>query len=151
MTASVKIEINYKNGTNIYSYTETTDSFNHEWANALNSTDYAVVCTVDHARYGVYSWKQYFPCTLSGMPWSLDWLGTSLPFNTAYLLPAFLILFVGGCFSAINAEVGAFMMVVVAMIIAYMGWLPIPANALVIAFTIALLMGIIYAKRKVIT
>lgn len=151
MTASVKIYINYKNGTNIYTYTETTDSFNHEWSNALNNTDYTVVCTIDHARYGVYNWRQYFPLHLSIMPWSLDWLGTSLPFNTAYLIPAFLILFVGGCFSVINAETGAFMMVVVAIIIAYMGWLPIPSSALVVAFTLALLMGIIYAKRKVLT
>jgi len=80
------------------------------------------------------------------MPWGLDWLG-KLPFNTAYLIPAFLILFAGGCFSQINAYVGAFAMVVTAMIIAYMGWLPIAANVLVVAFTFALLMGIIAMKR----
>lgn len=151
MTASVTIYIKYKNGTNVYNHTEYTNSFNHEWANAMNDTDYAVVCTIDHATYGVYSWKQYFPLHLSTMPWSLDWLGKSLPFNTAYIIPAFLILFVGGCFSTINAEVGAFMLVITAIVIAYMGWLPIPATALVTAFTFTVLMGIIYAKHKVQT
>ena len=151
MTASVKIYINYKNGTNIYYAEETTNSFNHEWSNALNNTDYAVVCTIDHGKYGVYSWKQYLPQHLSSMPWGLDWLGTSLPFNTAYIIPAILILFVGGCFSQINAYVGAFLMVITAIIIAYMGWLPIPGSVLVVALTFAILMGVIYAKRKVTT
>ena len=151
MTSSVAIYIKYKNGTNVYTATEYTGSFSHEWSNALNNTDYRVVCTITHGRYGVYSWKQYFPLHLSTMPWSLDWFGTSLPFNTAYIIPAILILFAGGCFSRINAEVGAFSMVIVAIIMAYMGWLPIPGSILVVAFTLAILMALIYAKRVVQT
>jgi len=150
LTASVTIYINYKNGTNIYNATETTNSFNHEWANAMNDTDYRVLCTIDHATYGVYNWRQYFPLHLSTMPWGLGFFGT-LPFNTAYIIPAILILFAGGCFSQINAYAGAFSMVIVAIIMAYMGWLPIPAGPLIVAFTLAILMGIIYAKRRVLT
>lgn len=151
MTTSVKIEINYKNGTNVYTDTETTSSFNHEWANAMNDTDYALVCTINHQRYGVYVWKNYYPQEGSSiMPWGLDWFGT-LPFNTAYIIPAILILFAGGCFSQINAEVGAFAMVVVAIIIAYMGWLPITGSILMVAFALMILMGIVAAKRRIKT
>jgi len=151
MTASVELYINYKNGTTVFSGTAYGNSWSYEWANAMNDTDYAVVCIIDHGKYGVYSWKQYFPQHLSSMPWGLDWFGKSLPFNTAYIIPALLILFVGGCFGAINAEVGAFLMVITAVIIAYMGWLPISGTVLVTAFTFAIIMGIIYAKRKVQT
>lgn len=149
LTTSVKIDINYKNGTNAYTHTETDDSFNHVWASALNNTDYAVVCTITHERYGSYSWKQYFPRTFSDAPWGLDWLGTSLPFATSTIIPMFLILFVAGCFSQINAEVGAFSAVVTALILTYMGWINIPAGALVTAFSLVILMAIIYSKRRV--
>jgi len=150
LTNSVKIEINYKNGTNVYTDTETADSFSHEWASASNSTDYAVVCTINHERYGVYTWKNYYPREgSSSMPWGLDWLGTSLPFNTAYILPALLVLFAGGCFSQINAEVGAFAMVVVAILLAYMGWLPISGATLMTAFALVVLMALVVAKRRV--
>jgi len=149
MTASVKIYINYKNGTNVYNATETSDSFSHEWANALSDTDYAVVCTIDHGRYGVYSWKNYYPRKgFSDMPFGLDWFG-NLPFNTAYIIPAFLVLFAGGCFSAINKEVGAFAMVVTACLIAYMGWLPIPGSVLIVAFALMVLMALVVAKRRI--
>lgn len=147
-TTSVDIYINYKNGTNAYNATETSDSFTHVWANALNNTDYAVVCTVTHERYGEYDWKQYFPRTFSTMPFGLDWLGT-LPFNTAYILPALLIVFVAGCFSVINPYLGAFATVVTACFLAYIGWIPIPSATLIVAFTLAILMALIYAKRRI--
>jgi len=147
-TTSVDIYINYKNGTNVYNATVSSDSFVHTWASAENDTDYAVVCDIDHQRYGEYTWRNYFPRTFSEMPWGLGFLGT-LPFNTAYILPAFLLLFVGGCFTVINAQLGAFVTVVLACILAYIGWLPIPAATLIVAFTLAILMALIYAKRRV--
>ena len=151
MTNSVDIYINYKNGTNVYHAQETSDSFNHEWSNAVNDTDYAVVCTIDHERYGVYTWKNYYPREgFSSMPFGLDFLG-SLPFATAYIIPAFFIVFAGGCFSAINKELGAFSMVVVAVLLAYMGWIPISGATLMVAFALVVLMGLVAAKRRVET
>lgn len=150
LTTSVKIDVNYKNGSNAYTHTETSDSFSHVWSSALNNTDYAVVCTITHERYGSYEWKQYFARTFStGPPWGLDFLGDSLPFATSIIIPMFLILFVAGCFSQINAEVGAFMSVVTALILTYMGWINIPAGYLITALCFAILMAIIYSKRRV--
>ena len=150
MTTSVEILINYKNGSNAYNITLSSDSFIHIWTAALNSTDYAMVVNIVHERYGSYPWKQYFPRHLSDNPWGMDWFG-SLPFATNLIIPFFLIIFVGGCFSVINAEVGAFMMVVAAVIVCYMWALPISSSALIVSFTLAILMAIIYAKRKVQT
>jgi hypothetical protein len=154
MTNNVQIWINYKNGTNVdpttFPTTIYTDSFVYEWDSARNDTDYAVVLGINHEQYGYYGWKQYFPRSFSVMPWGMEWFG-HLPFNTAYIIPAILIIFAGGCFSVINAYIGAFIMVIVATIEAYIGWLPIPASILVTAFTFAIIMAIIYAKKRIQT
>lgn len=146
-TNSVEIYINYKNGTNAYNTTETSDTFVNTWASAVNATDYKVVCTIDHDRYGVYDWKQYFPSLLSPVDFGLDFLG-NLPFDTAYIIPSLLILFAAGCCTVINADLGAFLVVITAAILAYMGWLPIPAATLIACFALAVLMALSYAKRR---
>jgi len=150
MTTSVAIYFNYKNGSNAYNTTLYTDSFDLVF-DGDNKTDYRVVANIVHEKYGSYTWKQYFPKSMTDNPWGLDWFGTSLPFPTEYIIPFFLIVFVGGCFTVINAEVGAFMMVVAAVIVCYMWALPISSSALIVSFTLAILMAIIYAKRKVQT
>jgi len=148
-TTSVQIWINYRNLTNIATTTITTNSsFVYTWSSASNDTDYAVALGITHETYGYYGWKQYFPRGMSEMPWGMAWFGT-LPFNTAYILPAMLIVFAGACFSVVNAYVGAFMMVIMAVLESYIGWLPIPASVIVVAFTFAIIMAIIYAKRKI--
>lgn len=149
-TTSVKIDINYRNGTNAYTTTKTDDSFVQAWLSAKNDTDYAVVCTITHEKYGVWEWKQYFPKSLSTAPWGLDFLG-SLPFATSIILPGILICFVAGAFSQINAEVGAFMAVVTAIILTYMGWINISAGYLITALSLTILMALIYSKRRVQT
>ena len=150
MTNSVDIAFNYKNGTNAYSDTETADSFIHVWSSALNNTDYQLEVSINHERYGVYPWRQYFPRMFSDAPWGLGFLG-SLPFDTAVIIPAIIILFAAGCFSRINAEVGAFMAVVVAAALAYIGWITIGPSALVVAFVLAIIMALVYAKRRIQT
>lgn len=151
MTNNVQIYIKYKNWTTVY-YTIITanSSFIHVWASALNNTDYRVEVIIDHQKYGVYTVRQYFPMHLSKNPWGLAWFG-NLPFDTALIIPFFIILFVGGCFSVINAEVGAVAMVITAMIVVYMWSIPIAPATLFIAFAFAILMAIVYAKRKVQT
>lgn len=149
-TNSVEVYINYKNGTNAYNTTYYTETFQLVWTSAENDTDYAVVSNINHTRYGVYTWKQYFPRTFSEAPFGLDFLG-ALPFDTSIIIPAILIVFAGGCFSVINAEVGAFMATITAIILTYLGWIPINAGYLITAFTLCILMAIIYAKRRVQT
>jgi hypothetical protein len=150
LTINVYIWINYKNGTNIDFATETTSSFIYTWSSASNDTDYAVVVGINHTQYGYYGWRQYFPRTFSEAPFGMTWFGT-LPFNSAYILPALLIIFFGVVFTVVNAYVGALSMVAMAAIISYMGWLPIQSGILVTAFTFAIIMGIIYTKKRIQT
>jgi len=149
-TISVKIYINDNNGTNAYNTTQTDSSFQVVWANAENDTSYIVECVIDHNRYGIFTWRQYFAREFSEPPWGLDWMG-SLPFDTSILLPMFLIIFAAGCFSVINAYIGAFAMITVAILVSYMGWISISGATLIVAFTFTLLMGIAYAKRRIET
>lgn len=151
MTNEVGLFINYRNGTtNAYNATETASSFVHTWTSALNNTDYRLVANINHSRYGVWTVRQYFPRIFSDPPWGLGFLGT-LPFVTSVIVPSLLIIFVAGCFSQINAEVGAFMAVVVAALLTYIGWIPIPAGYLITAFCIAVFMALIVGKRRLQT
>ena len=146
-TVSVKIEINYANFTNVYTTTLYADSFVLEWDNAVYSVDYQVTVTMTHGTYGTLTWKQYFVRGFSEPPFSLAFLG-NWTFNSAFLIPALIILCVAGCFSALNAEVGAILMSITAIVLTWWGWIPIPAGLLVAAITLSILMALIYNKRR---
>jgi len=151
-TTNVHVDINYKNGTNIYSWDSFfgTYSFVLSWPYALNSTDYSISCTIYHETYGTYVWRQYLPRTFSFAPWGMYWFGT-LPFDSSVLIPAIIILCAGGLFSVINVYAGAIAMTVVASVLAYMGWIAISGAVLVVAFTLAVMLAIVYAKRRIQT
>jgi hypothetical protein len=93
-------------------------------------------------------WNQIFASESGTAPFLLSWLG-SLDIDTSTLLPALLIIFVAGCFSVLNAHVGAVLTVIVAVILTWLGWISIPVGALVTSMFLAILMALIYAKRRV--
>lgn len=145
-TYSVQLQFCYQNLSVITTYVSTSSSFSYTWSSAGNHTSYWVIATINHQTYGTTEWKQYFPRGMSDKPWGLGFLG-SLPFDTAILIPALIIIFVAGCFSVINAYMGVFFTVVVAILLTYMGWIPIPASALVTGFMLAIL-GVLAYYRK---
>lgn len=148
-TENVTLYFRYENGTTVHTYSTSADEFSYNWTSAVNNTNYLVQADITHTKYGSYPWRQLFPSTsLTTNPWALDFLG-SLAFNVNMLIPILIIAFVGGCFSVIDAELGAFMMVIAAIIVVYMWGIPIGSGTLIVAFTLAILMAIIYAKRKV--
>jgi len=150
LTDSVDIAFTFINGTVAYSTSSTDQTFVITWNGAANDTTYYLSATIHHSTYGDLPFRQTFPQQGgTTAPWSLSWMG-SLSFNTAYILPALIILFAAGCFSALNAEVGAILTCIVAIILAWMGWIPIPAGALVAATFFAFLMALIYNKRRVV-
>lgn len=149
-TTSVAITIKYENESLATStYTSTSNSFTYTFASADNSTDYQVSATINHELYGTQTWKQYFPATNpSGLTLTLDWLGT-LDIDTSILIPTFIILCVAGCFSIINAEVGAFMACITAALLTWLGLISIAPGFLVSAFFFAVAMALVYSKRRV--
>lgn len=139
-----------EDGTTVYTYTvASTDSLVLTWSSAIDSTTYSVDVEVDHALYGGVSWKQIF-YQAGGSDealFSLSFLG-DWSFNTAYLLPALVVLFIACCFSVLNAEAGAVLATIAAIVLTVLGWLPIPAGMLVSAFAFSILMALVYNKRR---
>lgn len=148
VTTSVDITINSGNLAEVYSTTIYSNSFTLEWNEALHNIDYQVTVVIHHGTYGDLTWKQYFIGGNTEPPFSLAFLG-DWNFDSTFLIPALLILCVAGSFSKLNAEVGAILMVITAIILTSMGWIPIPAGMLVTAMVLAILMGLMYAKRRV--
>jgi hypothetical protein len=150
LTDSVDLSFAYQNGTVAYSTSSTSQTFSVTWSGAANETTYYFSAIIHHSTFGDLTFNQIFPQKGGSIePWSLSWLG-SLGFNTAYIIPAILILCAAGCFSALNAEVGAILLTIVAIIETWIGWIPIPAGALVTAMFLSILMALIYNKRRVI-
>jgi hypothetical protein len=147
-TNSITLYFKYVNGTIAHTYATVTNSLVYTWSNALNNTAYYVDAIYYHDTFGTQTWKQYFPRGYTSNTLSLNWLG-SLGFDTSIIIPALIIIFVAVCFSVLNAYLGAFLTVIVAIILTWMGMIPISPSALVTAFALAIMMGIIYMKRKV--
>lgn len=150
MTNSVNVSVAAMNGTVLSSQLyELTNQFVFSWLSAENDTDYQVVATINHNRYGTYSWKQLFIRSYSTNPWVLGWLGSSLPININSLVGIALIIFVGAGFSMINPEVGAFLATCTAAALTILGWLTIAPGLLITAFCLTLMFGIVMARRRV--
>ena len=149
-TASVDININYGNFTPVYYTTLYADSFTLNWNSAQANISYQLTVIAHHNTYGDLTFKQYLPGnnTQGTALFDLSFFGPSWGFNSSALLPAIIILFAAGCFSALNAEVGAILMSVTAAILTYMGWIPIPVGSIVAALALAILMALVYHKRR---
>jgi hypothetical protein len=137
-------------GTLVYNYTvASTDNLAVTWILADDATTYYVSVEVDHALYGDLSWTQTFyreggsDVALFSFAFLGDW-----SFNTAYIVPALLVLFIACCFSVLNAEAGAVLATIAGIVLAYFGWLPVPAGMLVSAFAFSILMALVYNKRR---
>lgn len=149
LTASVTVTIKYADLTTAYTTTLYTQSFTVSWANAIANTTYQVTVTVDHESYGTLTFKQLLKEESGNdAPFSLAFLG-NWAFDSSMLLPAFIIIFCAGCFSTLNSEVGAILMCLAALVLTWLGWIPIPAGALVSATTLAILLALVNHKRKV--
>jgi hypothetical protein len=131
--------------TSVYSVTFTNNSFTLVWSSAESDMSYMVMATINHDTYEQQTWKQYFPAVGSaeGFDWSFlgDW-----GFDSTMIIPAFIIIFAAGCFSKVNAYVGAVLMCVTALILTWIGWIVIPVGLLVAGFALAILMGLVYVK-----
>ena len=148
-TTSVEVVFTDSLGTVAYSNTFTADYVNLNWTSAVNATSYQLDVTVTHESYGEFTWSQYFLNEAGDGPAIFDFtfLGT-WSFDMTYLFPAILILFVAACFSALNAEVGAVLTVIVAALLTWFGWIPIPVGFLVASLALAILMALVYNKRR---
>lgn len=136
-------------GTQVYSYSVAANNIALNWTLADPDTTYYATITVTHGLYGELDWGQVFyeaGGSDTGL-FSLSFLG-DWSFNTAYIIPALLVLFIACCFSVLNAEAGAILATIAAIVLSLLGWLPIPVGMLVSAFALSALMALVYNKRR---
>lgn len=150
-TDYVDCYIKYRNGTIAYNITKTgVNLFNQTWASAQYNITYYVEMDVFHNDFGELNYRAVMYRGGFGIsPFGLDWLGTIPYMLTSVIIPSFLILGAGGLFSKVNAYVGAFMATIVAILLAWWGWIEIAPAMLIIALALSILMGLAYKKRRV--
>lgn len=148
-TLNFTITFTDQNGVNAYTYTGVSSDITLTWDSAVDTNSYTVSVEIEHTTYGTYTWKQYLQAE-GGAPVNLDlsFLG-SWSIDLTYFIPIILIVIVAGCFSAMNAEVGAIVAAILAIILTYMGWIPIAPGLLVTALSLAILMALVYNKRRI--
>lgn len=149
-TISVVYTINYANGSTAYTATHTSEnSFSDTWTSADSNVTYYVAATVIQSVFGTSTFAQVLPRSgTSTSPIDLSFLGPSWPVDPTQIFWALIVFIVFGCFSVLNAYIGAFAGVATAVIFTWLGWLVIPAGAVVAAFTLVFLVGIVYWKRR---
>lgn len=149
-TVSVVYTINYANGSTAYTATHTSaNSFSDTWTSANSNTTYYVEATVIQSAFGTSTFAQVLLRSgTSTSPIDLSFLGPSWPVDPTQIFWAMIVFIVFGCFSVLNAYIGAFAGVATAVIFTWLGWLIIPAGAIVAAFTLVFLVGIVYYKRR---
>lgn len=127
------------------------DSWSDSWVTADNATNYVAIVTISHSLFGSMDYRQVLPRLFGeSAPFSLAVLGT-LPFDTAYLIPTFIILCAAAAVSAFNNYIGLFVVVVLAALFAWWGWLPISVDVLVFVFALTIIFAIVMLKRRVTT
>ena len=148
-TQNFTVTFTDQNGVVAYSYSTVADDLTVNWGGAADINSYTVSAEIEHTTYGSYTWKQYLQAE-GGAPVNLDlsFLG-SWSIDLTYFIPIILIVIVAGCFSAMNAEVGAIVAAILAVILTYMGWIPIAPGLLVTALSLAILMALVYNKRRI--
>jgi hypothetical protein len=151
-TTNVLLEItNETSGAVVFSQNfASNNNFTYIWASAVNATNYEVEATVTHATFGTLYFRQFFVgewADKPSSPFDLSFLGT-IGINTAWFIPALLIVFVAGCFSELTSEAAAVLTVIAAIILTYMGWISIGSGALVAALALSIMAAIVAAKRS---
>ena len=148
-TTSVTVTIK-NNGTTVYTNVFAAQIFSHTWASAVNATSYDVTIAVNHQTFGLFDFKQYLPgeYAKASDPFSLEFLGSTMGISTAVLIPALLIIFVAGCFSELTSETAAILTVIIAIVLSALGWIDIGQGAIISALALAVMSGIIAAKRR---
>ena len=125
------------------------------WNNADPETDYYVDIFANYYvasedTYKVLTWN--FTCPRLGAttnPWEnlFTVLGT-FPFNSSNLFGVLITLAVFAVFSYYTVDVAAFLAVLTAATLTYIGWLSISWTAITLAFTIAIFIALQHKKKR---
>lgn len=131
-----------------YSTNNTGQTQQINWYSASATLDYRVTVTALRTEQSTWTFSLPKAATTTN-PWTglLDILGT-LPFPVAQLVGVCLVVCFAGAFSYINTGLGCVVMVLIAGILTYIGWLQITSGAIGLALTISIIYVIYEAKKQ---
>ena len=159
-TTVIQVKIKHKTNTTTfttdYTYSKITPTDETVlWNNADPETDYYVDIFANYYvasedTYKVLTWN--FTCPRLGAttnPWEnlFTVLGT-FPFNPSNLFGVLITLAVFAVFSYYTVDVAAFLAVLTAATLTYIGWLSISWTAITLAFTIAIFIALQHKKKR---
>lgn len=147
--ADVSVDIYFENETVAASTSyDDTSAFVYTWLLAQYNETYTVRVVITHSTYGTMNYNSIlYRGDYNVNPWNFN-IGTIPYVNTADILPTFILFGSFLIFSKANAYVGAFFSVGMAVILCRLGWLSIPASALLAGGVFTIMVGITYAKRR---
>jgi hypothetical protein len=148
-TVSVSYQIAYANGTVAYSAIHTGEnSFIDVWSAADSNTTYYLTANVSQSTFGYSTFAQVLLRDgASTSPIDLSFLG-DWPIDPTQIFWAFIVFIMFGVGSVLNAYIGGFAGVATAAILVWLGWLVIPLGAIVAAFCVVCMVGIVHWKRR---
>lgn len=151
-TTAVDVYIRKTDETVVASQSYSTDSFSYTWSSANSSLTYVAYVSIETSNWGNKTYTNILPpASIGSAPdWSLDILGT-LPFDTAYLIPMFIILGVAAVFSVLTLPIGCIMVSGVATLLYGLEWIPRTSSIeayLVVAWALSVLTAIMWAKKE---
>ena len=140
----------YGNSTSFHQYNTTSNSVVYNWYEGDSFTDYYVIVTVNHQRLGTKYWTYTCPAPTIGYgnPFSaLELLG-DFPFDMTQLPAVLIIIVVMLSFSWWNAPMGIIASILVAFILAWLGWLAVGWTWLSLSGSLAFLLALAMKKER---
>lgn len=140
----------YGNSTSFLQYNTTSQTVTYNWYSAASYTSYYVIANVSHQDLGFKYWT--FPCPApnldSANPFAALTLLGDFPFDITQLPAILLIIVVALAFTWYNAPIGIIASLLVAFILAWIGWLSIGWTWLSLAGSMGFVLAIAMQKDK---
>ncbi len=140
----VDLEVRMRNGTVVYTGSSTSQSHTFTVPGLDPDTDYITMWTMAHGYFGEHTlyrnWAFEGNVTYGELA-DLEDLGWTFG-GITYVIPTFLLLFVAGVFSYLSGPLGLIFTVLTAGIMWKFEWLPLTAEILALAFSLAIIFAL---------
>lgn len=141
----------YGNSTFFFSYNTTSNSVTYNWYDGISTMDYYVIIEADHSTLGTKYWTFTCPAPTTGYgnPFTegLSLLG-DFPFELDQLPAVLIIVTIMLVFSWWNAPMGIIATVLVAFILAWIGWFDVGWIWLTTSGSIAFILALAMKKDR---
>lgn len=146
-TSWVYVDIQTRYGTSAFNSNSSSDSVQVNWYSALNISDYIAKVTISHSTLGTLYYTKSLPSTVEGAsPFDFGFLGSS-PVDLSQIFALLITLFFGGIASVKNVYAGGFLMLIIASVFGYLGWLNVSVTVLTVCMVFVFMLAFAAYKR----